>query len=154
MKNDFSFPPLGIVEEVEQSSHDGENRYYKIRHKTRGKDNYQTTSAGLIDIGKGQTRVLRRPAAQLCMILSKDELNECNTDDFDIQDNKEISIDPQEDRFNETEVINDMNDDMNQTRTIEDIETVPVISNNKKVAIKFFGGKPNIKDMKPKRRVK
>ena len=88
------------------------------------------------------------------MILSKDELNECNTDDFDIQDNKEISIDPQEDRFNETEVINDMNDDMNQTRTIEDIETVPVISNNKKVAIKFFGEKPNIKDMKPKRRVK
>ena len=155
MKNDFSFPPLGIVEEVEQSSHDGENRYYKIRHKTRGKDNYQTTSAGLIDIGKGQTRVLRRPAAQLCMILSKDELNECNTDDFDIQDNKEISIDPQEDRYNKTEVINDLNDDMNQTRTVEDIETVPVISNNKKVAIKFFGGKPNIKDMmKPKQRVK
>ena len=57
-KNDFNYPSLGILRNIEKGTTDNADRYFMIEHRTR----------------TGQTRMLRRPAQQLSLVLAKSEM--------------------------------------------------------------------------------
>ena len=64
-RNHFNYPSLGILREIEEGTTDDVQRYFMVEHRTK----------------TDQTRVLRRPAQQLSLVLSKSEMDEDREED-------------------------------------------------------------------------
>ena len=91
-KNEFNYPSLGILKDIEEGTTDDVDRYFMVEHKTK----------------TGQTRILRRPAQQLSLVLAKSEMG----GDPDTADEEDLGDDDDDDDpGNAPDPSEDINDD-------------------------------------------